>query len=111
VAIFGAFLTSNLNAGLGKIMPGIDVGKLQGMGAAKAGGGGSMQLPDFVKTIITDAITGVFALGLYVVAAALLVVLFIPHLPMRDRSAMGAQASPNTDPDGDDTVIPAEAHL
>ncbi len=113
VAIFGTFLTSNLNAGLGKIMPGIDVGKLQGMGAAQAakGGGAGMQLPDFIKTIITDAITGVFALGLYVVAVALLVVLFIPQLPMRDRSAMGAQATPKTDPDSDDTVIPAEAHL
>ncbi len=110
VAIFGTFLTSNLNAGLGKIMPGVDVGKLQGMGAARAGGA-AMQLPPFIKTIITDAITGVFALGLYVVAAALLVALLIPQLPMRERSMMGAQASPKEDADDDDTVIPAEAHL
>ena len=50
--------------------------------------------------------SGVFAAGLIVVAAALLVVLFIPRVPLRDRSPMGAQAS-----EGDDTVIPAEAHL
>ena len=115
VAIFGTFLTRNLNEGLGKIMPGVDVGKLQGMGAAQAArgaaGGGAMQLPPFIKTIITDAITGVFALGLYVVAVALLVTLLIPQLPMRDRSMMGAQASPKEDADDDDTVIPAEAHL
>lgn len=109
VAIFGTFLTANLNSGLGKIMPGIDVGKLQGMGAAARAQGHAPQLPDFVKAIVSDAITSVFALGIYVVAAALLVVLLIPNVPLRDRSAFGAQASPKED--DPDTVIPAEAHL
>jgi hypothetical protein len=107
--VFGTFLTANLNSGLGKIMPGIDVGKLQGMGAAAQAHGHAPQLPGFIKEIITDAITSVFALGIYVVAAALLVVLLIPHTPLRDRSAFGAQASPKKD--DPDTVIPAEAHL
>jgi hypothetical protein len=107
VAIFGTFLTANLNSGLGKIMPGVDVGKLRAMGGA-AHPGAPPQLPPFIKDIISDAITNVFALGLYVVAVALLVTILIPHVPMRDRSLMGAQASP--DKDGD-TVIPAEAHL
>jgi EmrB/QacA subfamily drug resistance transporter len=110
VAIFGTFLTANLNAGLGKIMPGVDVGKLRAMGGA-AHAGAAPVLPPFIKVIISDAITGVFALGLYVVAVALLVTLFIPNLPMRDRSMMGAQASEKENPDADDTVIPAEAHL
>src|SRR5689334_14913860 len=109
VAIFGTFLTANLNSGLGKIMPGIDVGKLQGMGAAAQAHGHAPQLPLFIKEIITTAITDVFALGIYVVAAALIVVLMIPHVPLRDRSAFGAQASPKKDEP--DTVIPAEAHL
>ena len=107
VAIFGTFLTAHLNAGLGKIMPGVDVGKLHAMGAA-AGSGAAPVLPQFVKDIIADAITSVFALGLYVVAAAFLVVLFIPRIPLRDRSPMGAQASKEED---GETVIPAEAHL
>jgi len=106
VAIFGTFLTARLNAGLGRIMPGVDVGKLRAMGGA-AHAGAAPVLPPFVKVIISDAITGVFALGLYVVAAALLVTFLIPNLPMRDRSPMGAQASKK---DGE-TVIPAEAHL
>jgi MFS family permease len=106
VAIFGTFLTARLNEGLGKIMPGVDVGKLRAMGGA-AHAGAAPVLPPFVKVIISDAITGVFALGLYVIAAALLVTLLIPALPMRDRSPMGAQASRK---DGE-TVIPAEAHL
>jgi hypothetical protein len=106
VAIFGTFLTAHLNAGLGRIMPGVDVGKLRAMGGA-AHAGAAPVLPHFIKDIISDAITGVFALGLYVVAAALLVTLFVPRLPLRDRSPMGAQAS---DKDNE-TVIPAEAHL
>jgi EmrB/QacA subfamily drug resistance transporter len=109
VAIFGTFLTANLNSGLGKIMPGIDVGKLQGMGAARAAGHAAPQLPPFIKEIIANAITSVFALGIYVVAAALLVVLLIPHVALRDRNAFGAQASPEKD--DPETVIPAEAHL
>jgi EmrB/QacA subfamily drug resistance transporter len=107
VAVFGTFLTSRLNGGLGKIMPGVDVGKLQGMSAA-AHGGPAPVLPVFIKVIISDAITGVFALGLYVLAVAFFVVLLIPRVPMRDRSMMGAQASPKED---GETVIPAEAHL
>jgi hypothetical protein len=106
VAIFGTFLTAHLNAGLGRIMPGVDVGKLRAMGGA-AHAGAAPVLPHFIKDIISHAITGVFALGLYVVAAALLVTLFVPGLPLRDRSPMGAQAS---DKDNE-TVIPAEAHL
>jgi MFS family permease len=105
VAIFGTFLTAHLNTGLGKIMPGVDVGKLRAMGAAHVGA--APALPEFIKVIICDAITGVFALGLYVVAAAVLVTLLIPNIPMRDRSLMGAQASKKDD----ETVIPAEAHL
>jgi hypothetical protein len=107
VAIFGTFLTAHLNAGLGKIMPGVDVGKLRAMGGT-AGAGAAPVLPQFVKDIIADAITSVFALGLYVVAAALLVTLLIPRVPLRDRSPMGAQASKEED---GETVIPAEAHL
>jgi EmrB/QacA subfamily drug resistance transporter len=107
VAVFGTLLTNQLNAGLGKILPGVDVGKLQGMGA-QAAAGGAPRLPPFVKTIISDSITHTFAFGLYLVAAALVVVLLIPHVPMRDRSTMGAQASAKDD---GEAVIPAEAHL
>lgn len=86
VALFGTLLTNNLNAGLGKIMPGVDIGTLQGMGAA-AQAGAAPKLPDFVRDIIATAITHTFSLGLVVVAAALIVVLMIPHVPMQDRAA------------------------
>jgi len=85
VALFGTLLTNNLNAGLGAIMPGVDIGTLQGMGVA-AQTGAAPQLPDFVRDIIAGAITYTFSLGLVVVAAALVVVVFIPHIPMPDRT-------------------------
>ncbi len=90
VALFGTLLTTTLNTGLGKIMPGVDIGKLQGMGAA-AHAGGAPALPSFVREIIAAAVTHTFSLGLFLVAAALLAVMFIPHVPMRDR-AVAAQA-------------------
>jgi EmrB/QacA subfamily drug resistance transporter len=83
VALFGTILTNQLNAGLGKVLPGIDVGKLQGMGA-KAQAGGGLALPDFVKDLIAAAITHTFALGLILLAAALVVTFLIPRVPMRD---------------------------
>jgi EmrB/QacA subfamily drug resistance transporter len=108
VALFGTFLTNGLNNNLGKIMPGFDVSKLQAMGATAATGHAPV-MPAFVKTIISDSITHVFSMGLYVVAVAAVVIFFIPQLPMRDRSMMGAQASKTED--NDETVIPSEAHL
>ena len=92
VAVFGTLLTNQLNAGLGKIMPGVDVGKLQGMGAQAAGG--KLALPTFVRDIIASAITDTFALGLWLVALALAVVFLIPQIPMRDATAMAAPAPP-----------------
>jgi EmrB/QacA subfamily drug resistance transporter len=105
VALFGTFLTEHLNQGLGKIMPGLDVGKLQGMRAAT----GPVAMPHFVKAIISTAITDTFAMGLWVVALAGLVALFVPQLPMRDWAALAAEAAKRST--GDEPVIPAEAHL
>ena len=95
VAVFGTLLTNQLNAGLGKIMPGVDVGKLQGMGAQATGG--KLALPAFVRDIIASAITDTFALGLWVLALALAVVFLIPQIPMRDAAAMSAPPKPADD--------------
>ena len=91
VAVFGTVLTNHLNAGLGKIMPGADVGTLQGIGAQAAGGGG-MAMPPLVRDIIATAITDTFAVGLWVLAAALAVVFLIPRIPMREEPAAQAAA-------------------
>ena len=91
VALFGTLLTARLNAGLGKIMPGVDVGELQGMGV-QAQTGAAPQLPTFVRETIAGAITHTFSLGMIVVTAALVAVLFIPHVPMREAAAKAPPA-------------------
>lgn len=99
VAVFGTILTNKLNAGLGQVMPGVDVGKLQAMGA-EAGASGGLSLPPFVKETIATAVTGTFALGIWLVVAALLVVLLIPQIPMRETPVAPGSAAP--DPSGED---------
>ena len=97
VALFGTALTNHLNRGLGSVMPGVDVAKLQGMGAAAASGH-AMVLPRFIKQIISTAITGTFSLGLYVVALAALVTLLIPEVPLRSRPGMAAAVTKSEEP-------------
>ena len=104
VALFGTFLTNQLSTGLGKVMPGVDLGKLQGMGAGA--GHGALALPGFVRTIIANSITHTFTLGLGVIAVAFVVVLQIPQLTLKDRAARAAAP-----PKEGDAVMPAEAHL
>ena len=69
-------------------MPGMDIGKLQAMSAS----GAAAVMPPFIRVIISTAVTDTFALGLYVVALAVIAVLLIPHVLLHDRSA--AAASP-----------------
>lgn len=96
VAVFGTVLTAHLNAGLGAFMPGVDVGKLQAMGA-QAAAHGHFLLPQPVREIISTAITGTFALGIWVVAAALAVALAIPHVTLRGLGQPAPEAGPAED--------------
>jgi EmrB/QacA subfamily drug resistance transporter len=107
VALFGTFLTNNLSQSLGKIMPGVDVGKLQGMGAATAGH--AVNLPDSIKNLIASAITDTFAGGLFIVVLTGAVALMIPELPMRSRMTPGPEAGAEgeTEGEGEKPMIPA----
>lgn len=100
VALFGALLTSNLNAKLAKVAPGMDLSQLRGI-AMEGGPSAAGALPAPIKAIIATSVTHVFALGLVVVAIAGLATLMIPELPMRASSR----------PTSDDEVIPPDAHL
>lgn len=113
VAVFGTLFINQMNGQLaespmGKLIPGgLDLGKLQEMAASAAGQGGPMQMPEPLKDIITSSITGTFFVGVFVAAAALVAVLFIPALPMRDRAQMMAAVKK-----GDaDEVMASDAHL
>jgi hypothetical protein len=114
VAVFGTLFTNNLNhnlqaSPLGKLIPDLDIGKLQGFAAEAASkGGGAVAMPPQMKEIIATSITEVFFLGIFLVIAAFVVIIFIPHLPMRDRAAMMAAMKK---PEDAEQVIAGEAHL
>lgn len=98
VAVFGTVLTAHLNSGLGAFMPGVDVGKLQAMGA-QAASHGHFLLPQPIREIISVAITGTFAMGIWVVGAALLVALSIPHVTLRGLGAPQPEGAAAPEPE------------
>ena len=85
VALFGTLLTNKLVANH------IDFNKLRGM-AVRQTTGPAPQLPEFLREIISRSVTDVFFYGIFVIAAAGIVVLFIPQLAMRDRAEMAKMA-------------------
>jgi EmrB/QacA subfamily drug resistance transporter len=113
VAVFGTLFTNNLNhnlqaSPLGKLIPNLDIGKLQGFAAEASKSGGPVAMPPQMKEIIANSITEVFFMGIFLVVAAFLVIIFIPHLPMRDRAAMVAAMKK---PEDAEQVMAGEAHL
>lgn len=91
VALFGTALTNFLTADLAKVMPGVDLNRLRGMGQAAAAGPPA-PLPAFVREAISTSITHTFALGLIVLAVAFLAVLLIPERPMTTAEAVPSEA-------------------
>jgi hypothetical protein len=88
VALFGALLTHRL-ASLGQ---GVDLGALQGMALKATATGGRHHADPALAAALTHAVTGVFTAGLLVIAASLVVILFIPELPLRSRQPAGTGA-------------------
>lgn len=88
VALFGTVLTNNLNSNLNEVMPGVDIGQLQAMGAGAAG---NVAIPDFIKEIIAAAVTHTMAASLIVVALAALFTLLVPNLPLKEAAALHAR--------------------
>jgi EmrB/QacA subfamily drug resistance transporter len=81
VAVFGALLTHRL-AGEGQ---GFDLGSLQGLALNATAQGTARHADPVLAQALTHAITGVFAAGLIVIAAGLVVIFMIPELPLRGR--------------------------
>lgn len=89
VAVFGTLLTHNLTAGLGPMAAGLDIGKLEGMALKAQAAGDAAAIDPVLRQTISSAITGVFGVSLFVIAVGLVVILFIPELPMRSRQVPG----------------------
>jgi len=67
--------------------------------------GAAPRLPEFVRQIISTAITDTFALAIYLVVLSGVIVALIPHLPLRDRQTMVPS------PDKDEAEIEGAVHL
>jgi MFS family permease len=103
VALFGALLTSNMNAKLADWarktgQPFTDLSGLRNLAADAQGHGGIMNLPEPIRTIVTGSVTHVILLSAIIVVIALAATLKIPELPMQ------SVARPKEGP-------PPEAHL
>ena len=83
VALFGTLMTHHMGAGLSRIMPGADIGKLQSMSAGA--GAAAHALPPAVREVMANAVTSTMAWGLITVAAAAVVALLIPRVSWADR--------------------------
>lgn len=91
-ALFGAVLNSRLAAGisekLGELADSVPIAELTGSPAVMA------QLPDQVRIPLveafSEAITGVFAIAVPFTLVALVLVLLLPELPLRDTAHVGA---------------------
>lgn len=89
-ALFGAVLTARLFTEVARRLPGVDipVGELTGSPAAIA------QLPEALRQPLVEAlsvaVTGVFVVAIPFALAALVLLLFLPELPLRDTVHVGA---------------------
>jgi hypothetical protein len=88
-ALFGAVLTSQLAIRLGSFLPeGAEMGELTGSTDLIA------QLPAGTREAVVDAFSGSittsFAIAVPIALVALLLVVFLPELPLRDTAHVGA---------------------
>jgi MFS family permease len=91
VALFGALLTSDMNAKLADWAQqtgqrAVDLSGLRTLAADAQGHGGIMNLPEPVRMIVTGSVTHVILLSAIIIVIALLATLKIPEVPMRSFS-------------------------
>ena|SRR5690554_4865570 len=91
-ALFGAVMSARLSAEIGRLLPGVEntvpVGDLTGSPALIA------QLPDHIRgpliEAFSNAITGIFSVAIPFAVIALVLMLILPELPLRETAHVGA---------------------
>ena len=101
VAIFGTFLTNEMNAKLAVWAqatgrPPLDLSQLRGLSAQAQSHTAALNLPDPIRDIIVGSVTHVVLLSAVIVIVALGATLMIPELPMASRTP--APPSPGEPP-------------
>ena len=100
VALFGALLTTGMNARLAAWAmqngrPPLDLSQLRTLSANAQTQAGMMDLPEPVRAIITGSVTHVILLSAIVVCVALAATFQIPELPMHKAPSPRGEPTPN----------------
>jgi EmrB/QacA subfamily drug resistance transporter len=106
VAIFGAMMTAQLQRSLLPYLPPgakFDLGKMETMAITTQASGHALEIPPYMASAFADAMSYIFAGGMVLIAIGFAIILFIPHIHLRERGPQ--QASQNK------TVKAAEAAL
>jgi EmrB/QacA subfamily drug resistance transporter len=88
VSIFGALLTSKLSESLAHLVPGgkVDLGQMERFAlTARANGGGGFSIPPQVAQAFSDSMSFIFGGSLFILAAAVIAIFFIPQITLRGR--------------------------
>ena len=88
VSIFGALLTSKLSESLSHLVPGgkVDLGQMERFAmTARTNGGGGFSIPPQVAQAFSDSMSFIFAGSLFILAAALVAIFFIPQITLPGR--------------------------
>jgi EmrB/QacA subfamily drug resistance transporter len=91
IAVFGTFLTNEMNAKLGAWAmasgrPPLDLTQLRSLSAEAQTHAGALNLPDPIRDIIVSSVTHVVLLSAAIVVLALCATWMIPELPMASRA-------------------------
>jgi EmrB/QacA subfamily drug resistance transporter len=88
VSIFGALLTSKLSESLAHLVPGgkVDLGQMERFAmTARADGGGGFSIPPQVAQAFSDSMSFIFGGSVFILAAAVVAIYFIPQITLRGR--------------------------
>jgi EmrB/QacA subfamily drug resistance transporter len=88
VSIFGALLTSKLSESLSHLVPGgkVDLGQMERFAlTSRASDGGGFTIPPVVAQAFSDAMSYIFIGSLFILAIAIVSILFIPRITLRGR--------------------------
>jgi len=99
VAVFGTFLTNEMNGKLAvwaaaSGRPKLDLSQLRGLSAQATDHAGALNLPGPIRDIIVGSVTHVVLLSAVIVVLALGATLMIPELPMGPRAMKPADGEP-----------------
>lgn len=102
VSIFGALLLGHMTSALAPLAErlghSLDIGDMQRMAIMAQEGGAMPMANEFVKPIISEAMSYIFMASMLIVALAIVVILFVPQITLRGRGPQDAKGGASETP-------------